>query len=107
MKLNKVKVVVADWNTAAVPVQKNENYCKYCGKPLLFVKGKKKKQFCNDKCRMKWWNHQKQLEISKCPGHKVMGICKYCGERFTYNSNQPRKYCSRLCYYLDTHKKGL
>lgn len=43
MKLNKVKVVVADWNTAAVPVQKNENYCKYCGKPLLFVKGKKKK----------------------------------------------------------------
>jgi DNA-binding NarL/FixJ family response regulator len=32
------------------------DFCKHCGKPLKYTDGKKKKQFCDDKCRTKWWN---------------------------------------------------
>lgn len=33
--------------------------CKTCGKKMMSIKGKKKKVFCSDKCRYKWWNNKK------------------------------------------------
>lgn len=30
------------------------SYYKYCGNKLIFVKGKKEKVFCSDKCRMNY-----------------------------------------------------
>lgn len=34
---------------------KNHNVCKYCGKQLKHIDGKKKKTFCSDYCRKKYW----------------------------------------------------
>jgi len=36
--------------------------CKNCGKNFKSVRGKKKKVYCSDKCRYKWWNKQKKLK---------------------------------------------
>ena len=38
--------------------------CKKCGKQIKSIKGKKKKIFCSDKCRWKWWNEQR-IGLSK------------------------------------------
>jgi len=34
--------------------------CKFCGKKLTFVEGKKRKVYCNDSCRYDYWNSQKK-----------------------------------------------
>jgi endogenous inhibitor of DNA gyrase (YacG/DUF329 family) len=31
--------------------------CKQCGIEIRLIKGKKKKQFCSDRCRWDWWNN--------------------------------------------------
>lgn len=47
----------------------NEDYllygtCKNCGLRIKSVKGKKKKNYCSDKCRWKWWNKYRS-EVNK------------------------------------------
>ena len=38
--------------------------CKRCGMTIQSIKGKKRKQFCSDRCRWDWWNsHIKELTI--------------------------------------------
>lgn len=32
--------------------------CKNCGISMKSVRGKKKKVFCSDTCRFKWWNQK-------------------------------------------------
>ena len=47
--------------------------CKNCGKRVKQTPGKKKRQFCSDKCRMTWWNsHRDDVKRNtfytfKCP----------------------------------------
>lgn len=33
--------------------------CENCGIEIKSIKGKKKKRFCSDQCRWRWWNKQK------------------------------------------------
>lgn len=33
-----------------------EDRCQSCGKNITQSPGRKKKKFCSDRCRMKWWN---------------------------------------------------
>jgi transposase len=41
--------------------EKDENVnCKYCGKKLNFIEGKKRKVYCNDSCRYNYWNSLKK-----------------------------------------------
>ncbi len=35
-------------------------YCEHCGAEMKFVKGKKKKRFCSDRCRWEWWNEYRR-----------------------------------------------
>lgn len=39
----------------------DKNKCKYCSKKLKFIKGKKKKIFCSDNCRMLYWKENQKL----------------------------------------------
>ena len=40
--------------------------CIYCGKSITSIKGRRQKKFCNDKCRMAWWNsHRDLISIKK------------------------------------------
>lgn len=72
--------------------------CKYCEQELKLVSGKKKKLFCSDKCRNKWWNSHLDLVNRKA---YYPFTCKYCKTPFEAYGNRCRKYCSKNCYYLD------
>ena len=69
--------------------------CIYCGKSITSIKGRRQKKFCNDKCRMAWWNsHRDLISIKK----HYRFTCKNCGRRFTSHTQKNRKYCSHPCY---------
>ena len=72
-----------------------DGYCLQCGKPLSFIPQKKKKKYCSDACRMKWWNtHQDQVNRRSGIGQE----CPLCGRPFLVYGNKRRVYCSRECY---------
>jgi len=74
----------------------NQGVCAYCGNILMQTKGKRKKRFCTDKCRMLWWNaYRNELNIRD----KSIIICCCCGTKFKAYTSAKRKYCSRDCYY--------
>ena len=73
--------------------------CKCCGEPVLQVEGKKKREFCNNKCRAKYW---RQVASKEKPEAK----CLNCGAPF-YSSVKPeKKFCSHKCYITFRYKKG-
>lgn len=41
------------------PINPNKDICRFCGKPLQHIKGKMKKTYCSDLCRLHY-NRQKQ-----------------------------------------------
>jgi hypothetical protein len=58
----------------------------------------RRKKFCSDECRVKWWNaHQNQ--VSRKAVYEF--TCAYCGKSFTVYGNNHRKYCSHDCYIKD------
>ncbi|MDO4814270.1 MAG: helix-turn-helix transcriptional regulator [Gemella sp.] len=68
--------------------------CKECNNKLKQGKGKKKR-FCSDKCRNKWWNKNLSLVDKKA---YYQFECTYCGKEFEAYGNKHRKYCSHACY---------
>lgn len=46
----------------ALKEKEDSSYCRHCGKRLIFVPGKKKKTFCNDRCRYAYWNDRKEVK---------------------------------------------
>ena len=72
--------------------------CPQCKKPLRDTVSKKKR-FCSDHCRFKWWaSHLDQF--SNSDSHQY--CCKVCGRVFF--ACKPAKYCSRDCYYQSRRK---
>ena len=72
--------------------------CKRCGTTITSTKGKKRKQFCSDRCRWDWWNSHIEDVNKKAYYVKV---CKCCGKEFTAYGNQKRVYCTHECYIKD------
>lgn len=76
--------------------------CKMCGKKLEQTPHKRKRIFCSNACRLKWWNsHRKQ--INRKSVHSL--TCAYCGQAFESYENAHRKFCSRKCYGLSRRKE--
>lgn len=76
--------------------------CKMCGKKLEQTPHKRKRIFCSNACRLKWWNsHRKQ--INRKSVHSL--TCAYCGQAFESYENAHRKFCSRKCYGLFRRKE--
>lgn len=76
----------------------NTGGCRYCGRPLIFTPGKRKKTFCNKECRTKYWTeHRDDLP------HKTIYTfrCAHCGKEFTVYGKRERKYCSPECYFAE------
>ena len=69
--------------------------CKRCGMTIQSIKGKKRKQFCCDRCRWDWWNSHIK-EVNKKAFYTL--TCKHCGKEFTAYGNQKRVYCCHDCY---------
>ena len=92
MSINTVKSVVYR-NPGSTPA---DNGCLQCGKPVEQTAHRKKKKFCSDTCRMKWWNTHPEMVRRKAFYHF---ICAVCGKDFDSYGNAHRKYCCRACYY--------
>jgi len=76
-------------------VNEDKEHCKFCGKKLIHTIKAKSKRFCDAKCRLTWWNRNRdQLK------HKNINrlTCAHCGVMFTTGGNLHRKYCSHNCY---------
>lgn len=72
-----------------------EPRCKCCGFSIAWKSGTKKKIFCSDSCRMKWWNSHQEFVNRKA---EYVFVCCNCGRLFTAYGNKERKYCTHSCY---------
>jgi endogenous inhibitor of DNA gyrase (YacG/DUF329 family) len=81
----------------AVSPEPTQCVCKQCGKQIVHVAKRKKRIFCCDACRQKWWGSHLFLasQSSKCLHHFT---CPTCGKPFTAYGNPRRKFCSHQCY---------
>ncbi|MGN1381506.1 MAG: recombinase family protein [Eubacterium sp.] len=69
--------------------------CRWCGKPVTSTPGKRKKMYCDDECRKKWWSkHRTELKGKTV----VTKTCPCCGKEFRTFSSKQQKYCSQECY---------
>ena len=66
--------------------------CECCGKQVEQIPGRKKRRFCSDICRVKWWNSHASLM-------KANVACAHCGKPF--HGRKGRKYCSHACYMAE------
>ncbi len=80
-----------------------EYFCQQCGAPVVQNPGRKRKKFCSDRCRNKWWNSHLDL-VKRKANHQT--ICHFCGREFTVYGKVHRKYCSHACYIKDRFGGG-
>lgn len=80
-----------------------EKVCKCCGATLVQPPGRKRRVFCSDACRTKWWNAHPEL-VNHRSDRQV--ICAHCGQTFNVTQNSARKYCSHTCYIADRFHGG-
>ena len=93
ISISQIRYAVDGFNKEAAVV--SIDACKECGTRIVSLKGKKKRIFCCDACRMKWWNsHLDQVERKANYGF----ICNHCGKEFVVYGNSKRKYCCHNCY---------
>jgi rRNA maturation endonuclease Nob1 len=78
--------------------EENKDICKHCGKRLKFTDKAKPKRFCDDKCRLAWWNEHRDL-MNRQAVYRL--TCACCGKVFDSYGNKSRKYCSHACYIKD------
>lgn len=74
--------------------QPTPGFCAACGKPLVQTQGRKRRRFCCDECRVRWWNSHLG-QVKKKAFYSF--TCAHCGKEFTAYGNAHRKYCSRAC----------
>lgn len=77
--------------------------CMECGKPLLQADGRKRRKFCSDACRVKWWNSHPEAVNRRAVYHFR---CARCGKEFSSYGNASRRFCSHRCYIDFRFKSG-
>lgn len=70
-------------------------FCRNCGERLIQKEHTKRRVFCCDACRVKWWSDHPEMIKKRAVYHFV---CAHCGEPFTAYGNDGRKYCCHECY---------
>ncbi len=70
--------------------------CLYCNGKIKQLLGTKKRMFCSDKCRQRYWNKLRSDRVSK---NRVSHLCPVCGKTFYDYSSSKRTYCSQECYH--------
>lgn len=81
----------------AAPI-KSDSVCECCGKTMAQIPGRKKRRFCSDACRQKWWNRHLHL-VQRKAVYRLK--CRHCGRDFEVYGNSRRKYCSHACYIAE------
>jgi hypothetical protein len=84
-------------DSLTTPSESPKCTCKQCGKEIIQVAKRKKRIFCCDACRQKWWgSHLFLIHQGSAALHHF--TCSYCQKPFTAYGNAKRKYCSHDCY---------
>ena len=86
-------------------IKTDENFCSCCGELLVQPKTGRKRRFCCEACRRKWWG-QNRDKVRKGPEAIYGFTCKRCGKEFTAYGNPHRKYCSHECFISDRYWSG-
>ena len=73
-------------------------YCEQCGRSIIQLTHRKRKRFCSDSCRSKWWNAHLD-QVNRKANYEFE--CPTCHKTFTAYGNKNRKYCSHTCYIKD------
>ncbi len=73
----------------------NTSICKYCGKPITIIPGRKPKIFCSRECGLAWWGEHPEQRNSRI---QTQIICPQCGQTFINTRNRVRRFCSIDCY---------
>ena len=110
MSLNTVKSycrrnsVNGDVPVETAPVLTGETTaCENCGGIIQQISKQKKKRFCCDACRNKWWNNH----LDQVKRRAVYDFtCPHCGRKFHVYGDKRRKYCSHECYIADRFGGG-
>ena len=63
-------------------IMTDDTVCSYCGELLVQPKTGRKRRFCCEACRRKWWG-QNRDKIRKGTGAIYGFTCKRCGKEFT------------------------
>lgn len=92
LSINTVKSFCRRHSLAAPPT---DSLCEQCGRPIAQNPGRKRKRFCCDACRNKWWNSHLDLVKRKAV---YTFTCPACGKVFAVYGNSHRKFCSHACY---------
>jgi endogenous inhibitor of DNA gyrase (YacG/DUF329 family) len=95
LPLNTVKSYCRRNNLTVIAEMENANVCKVCGKEIAYIKGRKRRKFCSDICRVEWWNSHPEQVAQKAV---YSFFCPHCGKTFKAYGNAHRKYCSHACY---------
>lgn len=98
ISLNTIKSYCRRNNLVSTDLNKNSEQlllCEYCGKSIEQKPHKKRKRFCSDKCRNKWWNSHLDL-VNRKANYEI--ICPNCKKAFTVYGNAKRKFCCHECY---------
>ena len=78
-------------------------HCLFCGEKLKEDYTPRKRKFCNDKCRMKYWNNHREL-LNRKNARAVQ--CEHCKKDFIVYGKSERKYCSMKCYMDERFRNG-
>lgn len=98
LSVNTIKSYCKRNKLMSADLQSNDNHtlcCEQCGKPLEQNEHRKRKRFCSDTCRNKWWNNHLDLVKRKAIYELT---CPYCKKAFTVYGNAKRKFCCHSCY---------
>lgn len=87
---------LTDKDIAELRVSSGKNTCPNCGVAIVQKAKRKPRRFCCDKCRLAWWNVNRDLKNKKA---LYTLTCAGCGKEFVSYGNKERKYCSRDCYF--------
>ncbi|OQB13004.1 MAG: hypothetical protein BWY15_01968 [Firmicutes bacterium ADurb.Bin193] len=71
--------------------------CRMCGGSIEHSVRGRKRFFCSENCRRKWWSAHPEMRNPK-PGAVYTIICAGCGTKFESYGNRSRKYCSHGCF---------
>ena len=73
--------------------------CRQCGSVLKHTPGRKRKQFCSDTCRLRWWHEHRYMSKTARSAK-----CAACGRAFM--TDRAQRYCSHACYIEDRFGGG-
>ena len=83
-----------------MPAAQNNNRCLQCGAPIHQPVTGRKRRFCSDSCRWKWW-HLNGDEVLRPTATRQDVTCPNCGKTFSAYRRKARKYCCHACYIRD------